>query len=147
LQKSGVFHAVYADTMQSAWTSLLSTIPPATAGNASSAANDGERVYAIANPGVLHALDIDTGRTRWVAPIGDGADYHPVSVANGVVYTIGNHGTLLGYDATTGIPLLAKPLLVDGQKACVPLAGGVSIAQHTVFANCDGTLFAYRLPA
>jgi outer membrane protein assembly factor BamB len=147
LQKSGVFHAVYSDTMQSAWTSMLSTIPPATAGNATSAANDGERVFSVANPGVLHALDIDTGRTRWVAPVGDGADYHPVSVANGVVYTIGNHGMLLGYDAATGTPLFATSMPLDGTKFCSTLAGGVSIAHHTVLANCDGTLFAYRLPA
>jgi len=146
LQKSGVFHAVYADTMQSAWTAMVSTIPPGTAGNSSSAANDGERIYVLANPGVLHALDPENGRTMWVAPVGDLADYHPVSVANGVVYVLGNHGMLLGFDATNGRPVLATSLNVDGQSSCFGLAGGVSIAQNMVFANCDGTLFAYRLP-
>jgi len=147
IQKSGVFHAVYADTMQVAWTALLSTIPPGTAGNADSPANDGKRIFVVANPGVLYALSADTGRTLWVAPVGDGAEYHPVSTANGVVYVIGNHGTLLAYDATNGRPLLAKPMHQDIGSVCIPLAGGVSIAHNTVLANCDGRLVAYRLGA
>lgn len=147
LQKSGVFHAAYADTMQLAWTALLSTIPPGTAGNADSPANDGKRIFVVANPGILYALSVDTGRTLWTAPVGDGAEYHPVSTANGVVYVIGNHGTLLGYDAATGTPLLAKAMWLDTGNVCVPLAGGIAIAQNTVFANCDGRLLAYRLGA
>ncbi len=147
LQKSGVFHAAYADTMQLAWTSLLTTIPPGTAGNSDSPANDGTRVFVIANPGILYALSVDTGRTLWVAPVGDGAEYHPVSTANGVVYVIGNHGMLLAYDAATGTPLLARSMHADLAGWCLPLAGGIAIAQNTVFANCDGRLLAYRLGA
>lgn len=145
LQKSGVFHAVYAETMQSAWTTLLSTLPPATAGNASSAATDGERIYVVANGGVLYALDPATGRIRWATHTADIGGYHPVSVANGVVYLLTHHGTLMAFDASNGRPLLARNMPADAQTFCFTLGGGVSIAAHTVFVNCDGTLFAYRV--
>lgn len=145
LQKSGVFHAVYADTMQQAWTTTVSTIPPGTAGNSSSAANDGERVYVLANPGLLYALSPENGRVIWVAPVADAADYHPVSVANGVVYVLGNHGLLMGFDARDGRPLVVRSVGMDTGEPCFPLAGGVSIARHTVLANCDGLLAAYRV--
>lgn len=145
LQKSGVFHAVYADTMQHAWTALLSTVPPGTAGNADSAANDGERIYVVANPGILYALSPENGRILWAAPVGDGAEYHPVSVANGVVYVIGNHGMLLAYSASNGTLQFASSVPVGASQVCVPLAGGISIARNTVLVVCDGTLAAYRL--
>ncbi|HVL33049.1 MAG TPA: PQQ-binding-like beta-propeller repeat protein [Actinomycetota bacterium] len=148
LQKSGVFHAVYAETMQSAWTATVGVLPTvtATAGNAGSPANDGDKIYVVGNPGVLHALDAETGRIQWVAVVGDGVEYHPVSVANGVVYVIGNHGMLMAFDARDGSPLLASSMPRDASRACFTFAGGVSIARGTVLANCDGTLIAYRLP-
>ena len=147
LQKSGIFHAVYADTMQQAWETMVSTIPPGTAGNSSSSANDGERVYVLANPGVLHSLDPDTGRLIWSAPLVDAANYHPVSVANGVVYALSNHGLLTGFDAEDGRPLLVTSLNLDAGAFCSTLSGGVTISKGTVIANCDGILHAYRVPA
>jgi outer membrane protein assembly factor BamB len=148
LQKSGVFHTVYADTMQSAWMSTLGSLNTitATGGNATSPANDGERIYVEGNPGILYALDAETGRIRWVAAVGDLASYHPVSIANGVVYVIANYNVLYAYRASDGMLLFASHMAVEAGKTCAGLgSGGIAIAQHTVVANCDGNLLAYRL--
>jgi outer membrane protein assembly factor BamB len=148
LQKSGTFHAVYADTMQSAWKTIVSTLPPATGGNVSSAANDGENVYVMANPGVVYSLDADTGATNWVTPLAVGTlENHPVQVANGVVYVMLNSLHVYGLDAKTGQPLWITNAGIDSSTLCSqPSGGGIAIAQHTVVVNCDGTLVAYRLP-
>lgn len=135
LQKSGVFHAVYADNMQRAWTSLISY--PILLGNAASSAFDGHSLYVAASPGNLFALNPNDGSIRWTAPIADGAHYEPVSVANGVVYTVTTHGTLSTWDAKTGQPLFSRPFALDTGEACVPLGGGAAIARHHVYAACD----------
>ena len=51
------------------------------------------------------------------------------------------------HNAADGTPLWATSLGVDSGKVCGTglTSGGVSIAHHTVIANCDGTLTAYRL--
>jgi polyvinyl alcohol dehydrogenase (cytochrome) len=147
LQKSGVFHAVYADTMQQAWTVQFSE--PTALGNASTAAFDGTSIYVAANPGLLWALNPDNGAIRWVAPTAGGADYQPPSVANGVVYFPSTPGTLNTYDAATGQPLFVRPMQLDTQDVCANLGGGVAIARHKVYAVCDtgaaggGWLIAY----
>lgn len=147
LQKSGVFHAVYADTMQQAWTTQVAE--PSALGNASTAAYDGTSVYVVANPGLVWALSPDDGSVRWVAPTLGGAHYQPPSVANGVVYLTTTEGFLNTYDAATGQPLLFRPMQMDTQDACVTLGGGVAIARHRVYAHCDtgasggGWLVAY----
>lgn len=148
MQKNGVFHVVYAETMQSAWRALLGSLNTlsATGGNAASAANDGRRIYVTANPGIVYALDGETGRIQWTAAIGDIAEYRPVALANGVVYVIGNNSILFAFDARDGRLLTAKWMPVDGQEFCFGLGGGVTVAHNTVLANCDGVLFAYRLP-
>jgi polyvinyl alcohol dehydrogenase (cytochrome) len=135
MQKSGVFHAVFADRMQQAWTAILSY--PGAAGNANSAANDGHSIFVVGNPGLLYSLDATTGTINWVMPIADGAEYHPPTVAGGVVYLIGNHGLLVGYDAATGVPVVARSLGLDAGDACASLGGGVAVARHTVYASCD----------
>jgi len=151
-QKSGVVHAAFADTMQGAWTTTISVPPMATytAGNSSSMANDGERVYVTGNPGVMWALDVDDGRVSWASPVGDQIDYHSLAVANGVVYTTATHSTLLAYDARTGAPLLVRSLIADTQDFCYTISGGVAVARNSVYAVCDngtngsGWLVAYR---
>jgi len=150
IQKSGTFHAVYADTMQQAWKANLGTLNTltATGGNAASPANDGKHIFTMGNPGVLYALDVESGRIDWLAPIGDGASYHPIAMANGVVYVVSARGELLGFKAADGTPLLYANMGRTAGTVCSPLgSGGVSIAHHTVLANCEGTLIAYGLPA
>lgn len=138
LQKSGVYHAVYADTMQEAWTRILST--PFVGGNASSTAVHGGRVFAVVNPGVLFAMDDTTGELVWAAPVGDPFRYQPVSVAGGVVYLLDLAGNLRGYDEATGIPVLFRPMAVDAASPMASIsASGVSIARNTVYAAANAT--------
>ncbi len=148
LQKSGVFHAVYADTMESAWDTIVSTLPPATGGNTSSAANDGHHVYVMANPGVVYSLDIDTGAVQWATPLPVGTlENHPVAVANGVVYVMMNSFHVYGLDAATGQPRWVTNATFDAGTMCSqPSGGGIAIAANSVIVNCDGRLVTYRLP-
>lgn len=155
LQKSGKFHAVYADTMQRAWTTILSHPPFGhTGGNTSTAANDGETIYVTANPGVTWALDGATGTVRWATPLpAEQIQNHPATVANGVVYTLSNRAALHAFDAETGVPVLHRQLQVDVGDFCFSMGGaGVTVARNTVYTVCDispanqAWLVAYRLP-
>jgi hypothetical protein len=72
-----------------------------------------------------------------------------------------NVGSLLAYDAITGLPLVARSIALDGKLSqCLGVGAGVAVARNTVFAPCDagglsdlaglpaspGGLVAYRLP-
>ena len=150
LQKSGVVHAAYADTMEKAWSTIVGA--PCAVCNVSSTAWDGkDTLFAAGSPGsFLFGLDADTGAYRWTAPIGDGTHYQPLSYANGVVYTVDTKGFLDTFDAELGVPAFSRPMSADvGEDGCTTLSGGVSIARHHVYATCDlgvqagGWLIAY----
>lgn len=157
LQKSGVYHAVFADTMDQAWwvrladASALNNVSTAAVDDTSVYVAAGQRVAAnqSASPGTLFALAKDTGAIRWKIPVADGIEYHPITVANGVVYLVTTHGILLGLRATDGVPVLARPMGLDVADACANLSAAVTVARHTVFAHCDtgvrggGWLVAY----
>jgi polyvinyl alcohol dehydrogenase (cytochrome) len=147
-QKSGVYHAFDAATLRPAW--HVAVGPPSSVGGiVGSTATDGYQVYGpVTSPGYLWSLT-RAGGARWLAPIGDGAHWgNPVSVADGVVYTVDLRGFLDGYDAITGAPVLQRPLVVGSQVA--PTWGGVSIARGTVYAAvgitslADGLVVAFR---
>lgn len=139
LQKSGVYHVAYADTMERAWTTVVGG--PCALCNAASSAFDGSAVYVAGAPGsILHALDKTTGSYRWSAPIADGVHYQAVSVANGVVYATDTTGSLDMFDAATGVPVFTRPLSADtaaSGDACGTLGGNTSIARHKVYVACD----------
>ena len=149
LQKSGVYHAVHADDMTPAWQAIVA--PPCFSCNASSGATDGTNVYTVGTPpGQLFGLSIDGGPIphRWVAPLPDGTHYQSVSIANGVVYTIDNIGSLNAFDAATGVQLLKRPLFLDtGGSAADPGSQGVSIARNTVYAASNQFVVAYKVGA
>ncbi|HEX9775180.1 MAG TPA: PQQ-binding-like beta-propeller repeat protein [Actinomycetota bacterium] len=151
LQKSGVYHAVYADTMSRAWTAQVGT--PCVACNAASPAvdttpsADGGQVYTVATvPGQVWALTKEHGRARWVMADGvGGTHFQPVSTANGVVYTMNNAGDLTAYDAATGLPVLKRNLAQDvGAYAGDLSSQGVSIARNTIYAASASFVVAYR---
>jgi outer membrane protein assembly factor BamB len=147
LQKSGKFHAVFADTMEQAWWAKLGD--PLALGHAGSGAFDGNSIYiagntqtdadssAAPNPGYLYSLDRDTGAVNWKTPVASGGDYHLITAAGGVVYMVTTTGLLLGLDASNGLPVLVRSLTVDALDPCVNASSGVSVARHTVFAVCD----------
>jgi outer membrane protein assembly factor BamB len=162
LQKSCTLHAVFADSMKQLWKHSELGVGGAS-GCASATAWDDHAVYVKVNDGLIYALNKDTGATLWKTTYRDpGPVYQPVSVANGVVYTVGNTGHLFAFDRMTGKVLLDKALVADGQTCSGTQSAGVSIVGDTVYVECDvvegsgvsasivalggGAVFAYRLP-
>lgn len=151
-QKSGVYHVFDAATMEPAWTALVGPGGPV-GGVVGSTAFDGERIYGpVTVPGHVWALGLD-GLQKWVTPLGDGVHWgNPVAAANGVVYTMDFAGNLNALDATTGIPVLKRPLALGSDMGvAAPLSwAGVSIARNTVYAAVgisglpDGFVVALR---
>jgi polyvinyl alcohol dehydrogenase (cytochrome) len=149
LQKSGVYTAVYADTMERAWQATLG--PPCFGCNLSSTAVDENGIYVAVSGGNLYSLDRDTGAVRWATPLTGTFRYNGLAVANGVVYSLNDAaGTLQAFDASNGAPLFAHPFMQDNQTFMHDMgnSSGVSVARNTVFATsqADGTstLFALR---
>ena len=144
LQKSGYYHAANADTMVSAWANPIGL--PCALCNADSTAVDNGAIFAVGTPGgVMMSLTTSTGGLRWAGPVGDGVHYGSVSTADGVVYTLDSLGCLDAFDASTGVPLLHRPVSVDsGQLAAGLTSSGVAIARHTVYVEAGNAVVAYR---
>jgi outer membrane protein assembly factor BamB len=150
LQKSGVYHAVWADQMTPMWTAQVGT--PCPACNAGSPAVDlnaegfVDGVYTVATaPGQLWALDGNTGRYRWVEPILGGTHFQSTTAANGVVYTIDNLGTLGIFDAETGLPIARRPLSLDvGDSAQNSSSQGIAVARNTIYVPASRFLVVLR---
>ena len=167
-QKSGTFHMVDAERMDRIWAHRMSIIPWAYQGNSGSPANDGKRVFTVANPGTVIGYNALTGEELWRSPITDGGlSHHPLTVANGVVYTVANSGHLFGFDADSGEQLVMKDLSADSGVSCPNRAdpttyapfgpsawsASVTVANNMVIATCDGgpqaggsVVVAYELP-
>lgn len=142
LQKSGVYHAAAADTMEGQWTAAISY--PAMFGNAGTAAVDDDGVYVTVQPGAMFGLGADSGDLSWAFPTGGTGWATVVSVANGVAYQADN-GLLRAIDTSTGLPATIRSLTVDtGTLASSAIDGGVAIANHTVYVNAADALVAYR---
>jgi polyvinyl alcohol dehydrogenase (cytochrome) len=105
-QKSGVFHAAYADTMTRAWTTVIGA--PGVAFNAATASVDGDSVFVVGTPGgQMFGMEGFDGQYEWVFPVADGAHFGPTTVTNDVVFTVTTTGFLLGVNADTGAPVFA----------------------------------------
>lgn len=150
LQKSGTYHVAHASDMSAAWQTLVGGTCASC--NAASTAYDGSSVYVIATPGgVLWSLNALTGARNWVTPVGDGIHYEPISVADGVVYTVDGEGFLDGWSAQDGSIVIKRAIVSDVSTAVGGItSAGVAIADHTVFAATSdpsmstGYLVAYR---
>jgi polyvinyl alcohol dehydrogenase (cytochrome) len=150
LQKAGVFHTVTAQTMDRAWTALVGL--PCFPCNAASTAFDGRSVIGVFTPGgVATSLARDDGSVNWRQPIGDGVHYQATSTAARVAYTLDSNGFFHAFDATTGEPLVRRPMAADTGTSMTQhlLSTGVAIAGHTVFvaataSNNTGYVIAYR---
>ncbi|MGB8652393.1 MAG: PQQ-binding-like beta-propeller repeat protein, partial [Mycobacteriales bacterium] len=144
LQKSGYFHAAFADTMERAWSTPIGA--PCAVCNADSPAVAGGSILAVGTPGgVLASLGQGTGVLGWVSPVADGVHYGSVSEADGVAYTVDTTGCLDAFDAATGVPLLRRPMTADSGQPIVGItSAGVAIAYHTVFVEAGGSVIAYR---
>lgn len=148
LQKSGIYHTVFADHMEAAWSTVVGT--PCFACNAASPAYDDARkqVYtATTTPSAVWALTSENGRYRWAGPIGEPTHFQPVSTANGVVYTMDAAGGLNAFDAVSGVVLMRRPLSIDVNAPATDAGSqGVSIARNTVYAATGEFVVAYRIP-
>jgi polyvinyl alcohol dehydrogenase (cytochrome) len=152
LQKSGVYTAVYTDTMEEAWQATVGI--PCFGCNLSSTAVDKNGIYVAVTGGNLYSLNRDTGEIQWATPMTGGMRYNGVAVANGIVYSLNDFvGALQAFDTTTGAQLLSHSFEQDTGQTMQDMgnSSGVSVARHMVFATAqaDGTssLFALKLGA
>jgi polyvinyl alcohol dehydrogenase (cytochrome) len=160
LQKSGLFHAVDAATMEEDWRFFVGS--GGAFMNGATAAVGGDRIFVGATPNLLFNLGQQEGDLRWVTTTGvDAFAYQPVTVANAVLYAIGDDGTLFAFDAASGRTLLERKVADDGGfDQCLGAGAGVAVARNTAFVPCDaggphdiaglpgsaGGVVAYRLP-
>jgi outer membrane protein assembly factor BamB/plastocyanin len=152
LQKSGVYTAVYTDTMERAWQATVGL--PCFGCNLSSTAADANGIYVAVTGGNLYALDRDTGSVKWATPMTGSFRYNGLAVANGIVYSLNDAtGTLQAFDASSGAQLLSHPFMQETGEPMHDMgnSSGVSVARNTVFAtsqaNGTSTLFALKLGA
>lgn len=153
-QKSGYYHAADASTMKGIWQTLVAPPYPTFGGVIGTAAFDGHSLYGPDTiPGYAWSLDAASGSRRWVTPMGDGLhEAAPPTVANGVVYMVDTRGFLDGYDASTGAPVLQRPLTLGSGTGSNPPPswGGVAVARHTVYVEtgvtglANGFIIAFR---
>ena len=159
LQKSGVFHAVDATSMVRKWRFFVG--PGGPASHAATAAVGPDRIYVGATPNLVFELD-RLGSLGWTSTTTtDLFAYQPLTLANGVLYTINDLGLLVGLNARDGVPVLHRPIAVDGGfRQCLGVGAGVAVARNTIFVPCDaggpvdlagvpvsaGGLVAYRAP-
>ena len=103
----------------------------------------------------MFSLDRNAGSTNWLSPVGDGTHYQSISAADGVVWTVDGASNLDGFDATSGQPLVRRPLSVDAGAPVTNLtSSGVAIAEHQLFATAGGVSYvsapgyviAYKAP-
>ena len=150
LQKSGVYHAVYADTMKGAWQKELGRSCHVC--NGASTALDSERhaIYASVSPGGFMKSFGYNGPgedVHWSTPTADIFHYPAVSTAAGVVYTIDNGSRWLTvFDAETGDLLTVRNFTEDGapEAATLMTSAGVAIARNTVYVPAGSHIIAYR---
>ena len=112
LQKSGVYTAVYTDTMEEAWQATIGV--PCFGCNLSSSAVDKNGIYVAVTGGNLYSLNRDTGEIQWATPLTGGTRYNGVAVANGIVYSLNDAiGALQAFDASSGAQLLSHSFQQD----------------------------------
>jgi polyvinyl alcohol dehydrogenase (cytochrome) len=141
LQKSGVYHVANAATMTPVWSAIEG--PSCFACNADSTAFDGNSVYGVATPGGdMFSLARADGATNWVSPIADGTHYQSVSTADGVVWTVDGQSNLDGIEASSGVPLVRRPLAADAGAPVANLtSSGVAIAERGLFVAAGGASY------
>jgi polyvinyl alcohol dehydrogenase (cytochrome) len=141
LQKSGVYHVANAATMTPVWSAIEG--PSCFACNADSTAFDGNAIYGVATPGGdMFSLARGNGATNWVSPIADGTHYQSVSTAEGVVWTVDGQSNLDGIEASSGAPLVRRPLAADAGAPVANLtSSGVAIAERELFVAAGGASY------
>jgi outer membrane protein assembly factor BamB len=148
LQKAGVFHAVDATGMDLLWTRTIGF--PCLACNAASPASaDGAVFTAAGPPGQVFRLAGADGAIGWAGVVNGVTTYNPVTVANGVVYTVDGAGFLNGFEARTGLPVLKRNLALDTGTfmGSASTSSGIAIARNTIYVAAVDHVIALKLGA
>jgi hypothetical protein len=125
--KDGFYYALDRATMKLVWKRALGP-GSALGGFVGSTAYDGKRVYGSnALTSQVGAIDVD-GVTKWTALDGGSADFSPVAMANGVLYSANNTGTLTMRDGASGTVLKTVSL-------GAPTFGGMSTVGDAVYVS------------
>jgi outer membrane protein assembly factor BamB len=138
LQKAGVYHAAEAGSMKGRWATIVGA--PCHLCNAGSTAVDRSgHVFGVSAPGGA-AFRLDAaGNRSWTSLAADAFHYQSTSTADGVAYTFDNQGFLDALDATTGAPLLKRPMAADTHQPMVALtSAGIAVARHRVLVAATG---------
>jgi len=145
LQKSGVYHIIDAQNMASVARTPVG-VPCFACNAASSAFSGGQAFVAGGPPGEMVAVGGDDGLPAWASPIAGGFTYNPVSVANGVVWSVDSSGFLDAFDASTGAPVLKRRLQDDTGVAMneTTTSSGIAIARNTLYTAATSFVLAYR---
>jgi polyvinyl alcohol dehydrogenase (cytochrome) len=146
LQKFGVMFTLRARDMSLVWkTGPIGTDSELTltGGNHGDAATDGTTLYTMTNPGLLEALKTADGSLRWAMPFAEPIASKNVALADGVLFA-SDYAGVHAYDASSGQPLWSSATVAP-RLNCGAESDMLSIAHHTVFANCGGTIAAFRL--
>ena len=116
LQKSGVYTAIYTDTMERAWQATLG--PPCFGCNLSSTAVDKNGIYVAVTGGNLYSLNRDTGAVQWATPATGSFRYNGLAVANGIVYSLNDAtGTLQAFDTLPRHAAVRAPVHAGQREA------------------------------
>jgi polyvinyl alcohol dehydrogenase (cytochrome) len=142
LQKSGVYHVADTSTLTPVWSTIVG--PSCFGCNADSTAFDGSSIYGVATPGgTMFSLDRSLGSINWLSPVADGTHYQSVSTADGVVWTVDGDSNLDGFEASTGVPLVRRPLSLDAGAPVANLtSAGVAVAERKLFVSSGGASYA-----
>ena len=150
-QKSGVVHVIDARTMKGIAATRLG-VPSPVGGMVGSGATDGTTAYGSHSIGGYLYSVTAAGAPRWVSPVADGVHWgNPVTLANGMLFTVDLKGFLDIYDAATGAPILHRPMQLGADAATLtnpPLSwGGVTVARNTVYASVGVGLTSAGMPS
>jgi outer membrane protein assembly factor BamB len=148
LQKSGVYHSVDPQTMNSVWEQPVG-IPCFGCNAASPAFTDGRVFTAAGPPGQLFTLDGDSGSVVGVGHLTGPTTYNAVSSSNGVVYVVDSAGFLNMFNAENGVQLAKRPLAMDTGTvmSTATSSGGVAIARNTAYVAATNHVIALRAGA
>ncbi len=104
----------------------------------------GGRDLTVWSQSFLRAIDYQTGKSRWVHPLGSGWNWAGVlSTAGGLVFTGDVHGNVLALDASTGKTLWHA---YAGGQAQGPAITYMLDSRQYVLVGAHGVLFAFALP-
>lgn len=139
-EKGGVYWALDRSTMKPIWDTTVGA-GSALGGILGSTAYDsatGQIVGPETLPGYLWSLASSDGTPKWITPGGlDEIQWSPVSISNGIAYSIASTGFIEAWNEATGILMTAVPLnpIPPPGSYILGLGSGVAIADGLVIAD------------